>query len=81
MNEQVNEMNEWVVSGGEGAGRGDRENRTTSVPQGASLAILETECMKVIQKLWYRWQQKHTSVPLLSEKGAQSLSKRASWRC
>ena len=51
MSEHMNEMNEWVVSGGEGAGRGDRENRITSVPQGASPAVLETECMKVIQKL------------------------------
>ena len=51
MNEQMSEMNERVVSGGEGAGRGYKENRIGSVPQGACLAVLETECMKVIQKL------------------------------
>lgn len=51
MNEQMSEMNEWVVSGGEGAGRGYKENRIGSVPQAACLAVLETECMKVIQKL------------------------------
>ena len=62
-------MNEGVVSGGEGAGRGDKENRIGSVPQGAALAVLETECMKVIQKLEYRWQQKHTSVPAALGKG------------
>ena len=51
MNEQMSEMNEWVVSGGEGAGRGYKENRIGSVPQGACLAVLEPECAKVTQKL------------------------------
>ena len=69
MNEQMSEMNEWVLSGGKGAGRGYKENRIGSVPQGACLAVLEPECAKVTQKLWYRWQQKHTSVSAALGKG------------